>query len=112
MALSGVARCKGRVGRGLVAKMLCGSDAKQVKRLDLNRLSTYGLLSDFRQAEVEQLLDALQQIGLITQSKEHRNRPTAVLTPEGREVMAGRQSLRIPLPVDPTLARKLVAHGR
>ena len=42
MILSGVARTKGRVGKGLIAKMLAGSQAEEISKLRLDKLSTFG----------------------------------------------------------------------
>ncbi len=65
IALSGVARAQGRVGKLMVAKMLSGSRSQQVCKLNLDKLSTFGLLSQLRQTETTALLDALIRQKLI-----------------------------------------------
>ena len=49
-SLSGVARAKGRFGKTIVAQMLTGSASEKMDRSGLKRLSTYGILTTFRQA--------------------------------------------------------------
>src|SRR5262249_26285494 len=55
-ALSGVARAKGRFGKTTVAQMLKGSGSEKMDRWGLKKLSTYGILADFTQPELTQLL--------------------------------------------------------
>ena len=107
MALSGVARTQGRVGKGLVAKMLCGSHSQQLRKLRLDQLSTFGLLSHLCQSEANTLLDALIETKLIEQTETQRFRPTVKLTSRGRQVMTGQLQLDRPLPVSAHLRRKL-----
>ncbi len=107
MALSGVARTQGRVGKGLVAKMLCGSQSQQLRKLRLDQLSTFGLLSHLCQSEVTTLLDALIETKLIEQTETQRFRPTVKLTSRGQQVMTGQLQLDRPLPVSAPLRRKL-----
>ena len=83
-ALSGVARTKGRFGKTMVALMLTGSNSEKVNKSGLAALSTFGILSDFRQPEVVQLLDALAVVGLVLSEEVDRFRPILSLTPEGR----------------------------
>ncbi len=93
MALSGVARTQGRVGKGLVAKMLCGSRSQPIRQLRLDQLSTFGLLSYLRQSEATSLLNALIKADLIEQTENQRNRPTVKLTSRGEQVMKGQLRL-------------------
>ncbi len=93
IALSGVARVQGRVGKLMVARMLCGSQSKQISKLRLDELSTFGLLAELKQTEATALLDALLQGNLIQQRETHHMRPVVGLTATGRQVMAGQRSL-------------------
>lgn len=88
-ALSGVARAKGRFGKNVIAQMLTGSASEKMERWGLKRLSTYGLLADFRQAEVVQILDALGSAGFVETLDVDRFRPVANLTAQGWEVVRG-----------------------
>jgi ATP-dependent DNA helicase RecQ len=56
--LAGAARMKGRYGKQMLAKMLIGSKAKEMTKGGLDRLSTYGLLSELKESE-GRLIDAL-----------------------------------------------------
>ena len=107
MALSGVARTQGRVGKGLVAKMLCGSHSQQLRKLRFDQLSTFGLLAHLSQPEATMLLDALIAAKLIEQTENQRFRPTVKLTARGRQVMQGHLPLDRPLSIDAPLHRKL-----
>lgn len=81
--LAGVARARGRFGAHLVAQMLRGSTAKRVRETSLDRLSTYGILSDLLQDDIVHLLDLLTRYGLLA-----RNEYGAIsLTDRGGEVM-------------------------
>jgi ATP-dependent DNA helicase RecQ len=119
MALSGAARTQGRIGKLLLARMLGGSAAPQVKRLQLDRLSTFGLLRDLKQSEVVELLDAMLQRGLLMQQeldikpkKERKHRmPVISITSFGTDVMLGHCSLD-GLHVLPELTTKLNAKLR
>ncbi|WP_422930525.1 RecQ family ATP-dependent DNA helicase [Singulisphaera sp. PoT] len=86
-ALSGVARAKGRFGKTLIAQMLTGSSSEKMERWGLKKLSTYGLLSEFRQTEMIQILDALSSAGFVEISEVDRFRPVANLTATGWEVV-------------------------
>ncbi len=101
-ALACVARVNGRFGRTKVAQVLKGSRDKDILRWRLDRLSTYGLLSDLRIADIVALLDALLNAGLLAvkmvdDTATHR---VAVLelTPRGREVMLDRATVALDLP--------------
>ncbi|HUE74921.1 MAG TPA: RecQ family ATP-dependent DNA helicase, partial [Pirellulaceae bacterium] len=114
MVLAGIARGDSRFGKNLVAKMLVGSDDKQVRNWRLNKLSTFGLLKSLRQADVVEIIDALILSGLVVQKKQFlpnrgedtgdlRPRPMVELTALGGDVMRGKQ----PLPPSLTLPSHL-----
>ncbi|MFN0021248.1 MAG: RecQ family ATP-dependent DNA helicase [Pirellulaceae bacterium] len=107
MILSAVARTKGRVGKGLVAKMLFGSKAAEISKLRLDRLSTYGLLAHLKRQEIAELIDSLQVMRLVEQVEEERFRPTVQLTPVGEEVMRGTAPLPGPLTEDQSLILRI-----
>jgi ATP-dependent DNA helicase RecQ len=89
MALSGAARAAGKAGKVAIARMLCGSDAKTVKRLGFDKLSTFGLFAAWRRADVENLLDALMRLRLIEQRESNKFRPVVHITERGWAVMRG-----------------------
>ncbi len=113
IALSGVARVEARFacGKLLVAQMLCGSGSARLRKLGFDRLSTFGLLSYLTQADAASLIDSLITAGCVRQTDVDRSRPVVQLTPKGREVMLGNESLDGPLLIDQSLCRKLIAKG-
>jgi ATP-dependent DNA helicase RecQ len=96
--LSGVARLKGRFGQGMAVKMLTGSKEKAVEQFRLNRLSTYGLLSEFTQEQVEKWIQELLGQGYLKQeftTLGEKNYRVLLLTPGGWEAMKRRE--KVPL---------------
>ena len=94
--LSGVARLQGRFGRGMAAKMLTGSKEKTIGQFKLHRLSTYGLLAEFSQAQVEKWIQELMTHNCLSQRRAslgEKPYPVLLLTPRGREVMKGREQI-------------------
>ncbi|MEZ6102820.1 MAG: RecQ family ATP-dependent DNA helicase [Pirellulaceae bacterium] len=89
MALSGVARVKGRCGKHLVAAMLAGSRSKKVTQNRLDQLSTHGRLRYLQQTEVNHLLESLIAARLLQQNEINQYRPVLVLTEAGLQVMRG-----------------------
>ena len=117
MILSGIARGKGRFGKGVIAQMLTGSDAVKLKRWRLDELSTFGLLRGFTQPEVVEMIDALVRARLAKQTRKvfpqrdtsefAKPRPLVELTELGAEVMRGTSPLPASLTLDARLAEKL-----
>jgi ATP-dependent DNA helicase RecQ len=109
IVLSGVARMKGRFGKQMVARMLVGSQAKEVEKFKLNKLSTFGLLSQLKESQACALIDALLAVRLLQQVEETPHRPLVRLTPRGEEVMKGTASIGESLALDPQLLAGLQA---
>ena len=107
--LSGVARTRGRFGKHIIAQMLRGSTNAKMKRFGLQRLSTYGLLSHFKEDEVVELIDALLSVQCLEQAGADNLRPTVQLTELGKNVMTRAATLDRPLPLSPGLARRFPA---
>ena len=109
MVLSGVARSESRIacGKNLIAQMLCGSNSAKIKKLQLNQLSTFGLLWQLKQAEVATLIDLLIAIGCLEQEDIDRFRPVLKLTPLGGDVMRGKAELPAGLKLPSELWLKL-----
>ncbi|MBM4330834.1 MAG: RecQ family ATP-dependent DNA helicase [Deltaproteobacteria bacterium] len=94
--LSGVARLKGRFGQSMAVKMLAGSKDSKIEQFLLSRLSTYGLLGEFRQGQIEKWIQELLAHGCLTQRRivmGGKPYPVLLLTPWGREVMKGQEQL-------------------
>ena len=107
MALAGVARTKGRVGKSLVAKMLCGSEAKDVVKRGFQKLSTFGLFKSLGQTETVAFLDELQRVRLLEQVETEKFRPTIQLSALGEAVMRSEKPLPANLKLDRELITKL-----
>ena len=58
-------RMNGRFGKKILAATLRGSASKQVMNAGLNELSTYGLLNDMPQDEIQLYIDALISAGCL-----------------------------------------------
>jgi ATP-dependent DNA helicase RecQ len=110
-ALSGVARAKGRFGKNIVAQMLAGSTSEKMDRSGLKRLSTYGILSAFRQPELVQLLDALERAGLVESPEVGRFRPIVSLTEEGWRRLRAKGPFDFPLALPDVLRAKVLQGG-
>ncbi|MBX6314081.1 MAG: ATP-dependent DNA helicase RecQ, partial [Isosphaeraceae bacterium] len=98
-ALSGVARTKGRFGKNAVAQMLTGSTSEKMTKSGLRRLSTFGILSAFKQSEVVQILDTLEGAGLVASQEIDRFRPIVTLTEAGWEFVRDKEEAIVP-PLD------------
>ncbi len=115
MVLSGVARVQARkfsCGKNLIAKMLCGSNDSKIKKLRLDKLSTFGLLQHLKQQEVLELIDALFAERCLQQVDIDRFRPVVELTEFGGEVMRGTAVLNRRLPLPESLLLKLRGQAR
>ena len=107
--LSGVARLDGRFGQGMAVKMLTGSKEKNLEKFRLDRLSTYGLLTEYTQEQVEKWVQELTTMGLIKQERTvlgEKSYPVVVLTSRGREAMRKRETLPLSPPPSPSRAEE------
>jgi superfamily II DNA helicase RecQ len=87
---------KNKFGKGTVAAVLRGSTSKLVRENNLNKLSTYGLLSDMNQEEITAFIKALIRAGCI--AVQQGLYPTVGLTELGWEVMKGQAEVMLELP--------------
>jgi ATP-dependent DNA helicase RecQ len=106
--LSGVARARGKFGKVAIAQMLIGSKSEKMTKLGLNRLSTFGILAEFGQAEVVALVDALALAGLVVSTEVDRFRPVVDLTERGREYLKAKGDA----PLSLALAEELYTKAR
>lgn len=104
--LSGVARMSDRrgadewvpqFGRGLILQMLAGSEDRKLRQLNLDRLSTFGLLRDLRTPFLRKLFDAALDAGYLYSTGGLR--PLVTLTTMGSAVMRGKLSPEMTWPV-------------
>jgi ATP-dependent DNA helicase RecQ len=95
VALSGVARTHGRIGKTLIAQMLKGSSSKKVKQMGLQNLSTFGLLKALRLEDLSNLLEHLVEQGFIHQIETTKFRPVMQISPSGKSLMAGEEYIDV-----------------
>ena len=107
-----IQRIHGRLGKLLISQYLSGSQNAKVQKLNLHRLSGFGLLKGFKQADVVQVLDALLAAGLLRQKEVNRNRPTVEVASEWMD-LGHRTKLvaMVQLPGPLTLRLKAIGGG-
>jgi ATP-dependent DNA helicase RecQ len=86
-----VKRMGERFGLSLLAKTLRGSKNRRLRELGLDRLSTYGIMSDRSEKEIQQLCHRLLSAGYLTQTGESELYPVVRLTPKSVEVLKGKR---------------------
>lgn len=77
-----IERIHGRIGKILLAQYLCGSQNSKLQKLNLHRLSGFGMLVGFRQTDGVELIDLLLATGILRQQEVNRNRPTVSVAPQ------------------------------
>ncbi|MCK4488486.1 MAG: HRDC domain-containing protein, partial [Desulfobacterales bacterium] len=100
--LSGIARLNGRFGQAMAAKVLTGSKDRMVFQFGLQRLSTYGLLSEYTQDQVQQWIQELILQGCVASrriSMGAKIYPVLDLTGRGREVMQSNEVVLLSQPL-------------
>lgn len=86
--LSCVKRMGERFGKALVGKVLTGSGDQKVKQWGFEKLPTYGLMKDWSQKEVTQLIDYLTASGYLLPSEGQY--PLLSVTNAGIDVLLGK----------------------
>ncbi|HXX65662.1 MAG TPA: ATP-dependent DNA helicase RecQ [Polyangiaceae bacterium] len=99
MALSAVARARGRAGLVAVTSMLRGVDDKRTRRFGFTSLSTFGLMRERSHTWILELMRGLLAAGWIDLTPTEHS--TAVLTPEGARIMRSKEAISHQLPPDP-----------
>lgn len=96
--LSSVARLKGRFGAGMAARVLTGSRDHMLFQFRLQHLSTYGLLSDHTQAQVQDWIKELIARGCVVSRRTslgEKSYPVLELTERGYRIMAGKEVIHL-----------------
>jgi ATP-dependent DNA helicase RecQ len=109
VALSGVARTHGRLGKTIIASMLKGSTSKKVSGLGLHRLSTFGLLKPLRQADIVGLIDFSISSGFVEQVETTKYRPTIRLSDTGIGLLSGESYVDLTGDLSPDLVNAIKA---
>jgi RecQ family ATP-dependent DNA helicase len=95
--LACAARMEGRYGKGILAATLRGSRSAKISQFNLERLSTYGILSNMTQDEILLYVDALVAAGALRVTG--GNYPTISITALGNDVMRERATIELALPI-------------
>lgn len=95
--LACAARMEGRFGKGILAACLRGSRSARISQFNLERLSTYGILSNMTQDEILLYIDALVAAGALRVTG--GNYPTVAITSLGTDVMRERSTIELALPL-------------
>ncbi len=89
-----IRRMKERFGLSMVTKVLKGSKSKKIFDLALDKLSTYGILSDYTEKDLQQLGLILQAEGYIeSYTSQKNNLPLIRLTEKAIQVIKGEQNV-------------------
>ena len=108
VAISGVARTHGRLGKTIIASMLKGSTSKKVSGLGLHRLSTFGLLKPLRQSDIVSLIEFAISAGFVEQIETTKFRPTVRLSESGVTLLSGENYVDLSKNLTPPLVKALM----
>ena len=90
--LSAVVRTGQRFGASHVAGVLRGTRAKRITDLGHDQLSVYGIVQDYAEEELKQLIGILVARGLLARSVQY---PTLAVTEAGRALLRQRDKLTL-----------------
>lgn len=82
-------------GKALIAGILCGGESEQIKTGGYDTLSTYGIMKEYTQSYVREIIDFLEQQEFITADPEYH---TMQLTPAADELVRSRRTLLMKRP--------------
>jgi len=102
--LACAARMEGRYGKGILAATLRGSRSAKISQFGLERLSTYGILSNMTQDEILLYIDALVAAGALRVLG--GTYPTVSITALGQDVMRERSTIELALPLVPPVTSR------
>ncbi|GAC1658756.1 MAG: hypothetical protein NVS9B1_19400 [Candidatus Dormibacteraceae bacterium] len=99
-ALAGASRFSGRIGQVNLAAVLAGRDTKWVREHDWVRsVPAFGTVPGWSEDRLRRLFTELTAAGCLGQTPGQY--PMVMLTPTGREVLAGEARVDIELPAEP-----------
>lgn len=95
--MSCVARTGQRYGKKVICDVLRGSKNERLISAGLSRQSTYGIMADYPEKRLRDIIDHLCENGYMTaQGDEY---PILKLVPKSREVLTGQETLRMMLEI-------------
>jgi ATP-dependent DNA helicase RecQ len=100
-AVACVARFEGHLGAARIASILRGTlDDWATSKRWVRDLAFFGALRDWQVERIRDLVATLVELGLVVRG--HGEKPTMSVTPTGRALLAGEQSLTVELEVAPS----------
>lgn len=102
--LSAVIRTNERFGIGYVCDVLRGSGNKKIQERGHDTLSVYGIVEDFNDDELKQIMSVLISKGLLQKGGDKY--PTLHVSPVGREFLSYRKTITLPHPKVKTVTNK------
>lgn len=91
--LSCIYRAEEKYGAYLIASTLCGKKNKKIEEYGLDKLTTFGIVSDFKTYEVRAIIYDLLHKRFILRSTEHGN---LKLTVKGKQFLKGKPPFLLP----------------
>ena len=80
-----------RFGKALISKVLTGSKDQKISQWHFEKLSTYGLMKDWSQKDVSQLIDFLTAAGYLIPTEGQF--PLLKISNSGKKVLLGQQKV-------------------
>ena len=108
--LSAVIRTGERFGIAHVINVLVGSRVKRVRELEHDKLSVYGIVSDYDRNGLRNIAAELVEHGLLARADGEY--PTISVTAAGREWLSSRGSLTLEMRVDESAPKRERRRGR
>lgn len=82
-------------GKMLISGILCGAKTEKITQNEFDTLSTYGIMKDYSQKYVREIIDHLEELGYIAVESEYK---TLELTQAGDEFIRSRSRLLMKRP--------------
>ena len=92
--LSTVARTDQRFGAGYISQVLRGARAKRVLELGHDRLSVYGIVRDFTDDGIKEIVSGLTERGLL--ARQGGEYPVLAITDAGWNFLRGQDTVKLP----------------
>jgi ATP-dependent DNA helicase RecQ len=89
--LSCIKRTGERFGKKIICDILRGSKSEKIIRWGLDHQTTYGLMAQYKEAQIREMIDHLEFEGYIEASGNEY--PTLTLTPEANDVLFGEKKI-------------------
>lgn len=104
--LSCVYRVKERFGLAHIAGILTGSQAEKITQYNHDKLSTYGIITDYSAQDVKMFIYELLQLGYLQQSKDQYG--LLALTTKSKALLLGQEKIVLtkPMVIQKTVARE------